>query len=71
MNTDKLFLRLLLSPLTFAMLMVASFYFGIKRFILLMWYGGEFISYRKEDKPMIHKIYVELKKQTQCKENTN
>jgi hypothetical protein len=63
MNKKYLLLRLISSPFSFAMFMIASIYIGLYRFILFMRYGGEIIAYKKEDKPIIHDIYLELKKQ--------
>lgn len=57
---NKLF-RTIVSPIILMLIITGSFYQGIRRFLLFMQYGGEFITHEKDDRANIEKIYQELK----------
>lgn len=62
MNKQYLVLRLLVSPIIFALILVGHTYLAVKRFYLFMRWGGEFITFENNERPTIEKIYKKLKK---------
>lgn len=63
MNTKYLLLRLLVSPIIFALILVGHIYSAIRRFILFIRWGGEFITFREDERPTIEEIYKKLKEE--------
>ncbi|HPY81282.1 MAG TPA: hypothetical protein PK548_05540 [Bacteroidales bacterium] len=64
MNTRFLLLRILVSPIIFALILVGHTYSAVKRFYLFIRYGGEFITFENNERPTIEKIYQKLKEAT-------
>ena len=65
MNTKFLLLRLIVSPIIFALILVGHTYSAVKRFYLFMRWGGEFITFENNERPTIEKIYQKLKEETE------
>jgi len=63
MNTKYLLLRLLVSPIIFALILVGHTYSAVKRFYLFMRWGGEFITFREDERQTIEAIYKKLKEE--------
>jgi hypothetical protein len=61
MNTKKIILRILVSPVILLMLMITYLFYSIMRWLSFMRYGGEFINYEKDDHITIKMIYRSLK----------
>jgi hypothetical protein len=64
-NKKHFLLRIISFPFAFGLYVVMAVYFGTKgvlttSFKFLM-YGGEFITYKKDDKESIYTIYQKLK----------
>ena len=64
MNTKSLLLRLIVSPIIFALILVGHTYSAVKRFYLFMRWGGEFITFENNERPTIEAIYKKLKEET-------
>ena len=62
MNTNKLFLRILVSPIILILFIISNIYNTIYLFVLFIMYGGEWMSYDKQDKAKMSAIYEELTK---------
>lgn len=60
-------MRIILSPFLLVMSLVPFIWKAFYLTYLFVRYGGEFISYRKDDKPMIFSIYEHLKNNQQLK----
>jgi len=58
---EKLILKLIASPFVLAVLLVFHIYTSFKNTFLFIKHGGEWITYRDDDKPTIYKIYKQLK----------
>jgi len=56
-------LRLLVSPMVLALMTVGFTYSLIKRFLLYLRYGVEFISFEENEQPTVNDIYKEMKAQ--------
>lgn len=56
-----MFLIIIAYPFVLALCLITFNYYAIKRSILFLRYGGEFIPYEKDDKITIKKIYDVLK----------
>lgn len=63
MKTAKLIARIALSPLIFIIYFVFVFIGAVRHLILFVRYGGEMITYKKEDHVMVLDIYELLKKE--------
>jgi hypothetical protein len=62
MNKNKLLIRMLASPIVFCLIVFTFNYYAIRRFILYFRWGGEWITYEKDDRETIDRIYLKLKK---------
>lgn len=54
--------RMIVSPLIFALYAVAYINLVFKGTLFFLRYGGEWVTYAKDDRATIHMIYAELKK---------
>lgn len=61
----KVIQRILALPFVFGIFMIKNVAMAVVGSILFLMYGGELISYTKNDKKTIYDIYCELKKQGQ------
>ena len=61
MNKKTLFLRIIVSPFVLGILAVTYAYEFVKHFIAFMRWGGELITYKKEDQKRIGDIFDLLK----------
>ena len=61
MNKHKIILRLLVSPIILLLLIITYLFSAIKRWVLFLRWGGEWINYDKNDRATIDDIYQELK----------
>lgn len=61
MNKNIIVMRIILSPFLLVMALVAFIYQAFYLTYLFVRYGGEVISYDKDDKPTMFKIYQHLK----------
>ena len=61
MKTKKIILRIIVSPFVFVIILIPFFIGFINRFWLFLKYGGEWISYGKDDKITMQMIFDELK----------
>jgi len=68
MNKNLLVLRIILSLFVLVILIVPFVWKAFYMTYLFVRYGGEFISYRKDDKDTIFKIYQHLKNNQQPKQ---
>jgi hypothetical protein len=57
----KLLLRIVCSPIVLLLLLVTFFMNTMRIFFSYLWYGGEWITYTKNDPNTIHNIYQHLK----------
>ena len=57
----RLLLRILVSPFIFAMIIVTYLYYGMRRFVLFMRYGGDFITHERDERKNIEDIYMLLR----------
>ena len=64
-NKNHFLLRILSFPFALCLYITIAIYYGINGVVLTLFkfliYGGEFITYEKEDKDSIYKIYEKLK----------
>jgi len=67
MNKNLLIMRIILFPFMLVILIVPFVWKAFYMTYLFVIHGGEFISYRKDDKPMIFLIYEHLKNNQQPK----
>lgn len=58
----KILIRLIVAPLIFCIIFIAYLYHAIMQTISFVGYGGEWITYRKEEPHTIKQIFDELKK---------
>jgi hypothetical protein len=65
MNTNKLFIRILVSLPIFLLLAIFYTIVFVKHFIGFMRWGGELITLKRDERPTINGIYEMLKKQQQ------
>lgn len=65
MNKNYLLLRLFVSPIIFALILVGHIYSAVKKFLLFMRWGGEFITFENNERPTIEKIYQKLKEESE------
>ena len=64
MKTNKarlIILRIIASPFVLGVVLVSFVYYAIRNAVGFTFYGGEWITYRKEDKHTINEIYHEIK----------
>ena len=61
MNKNRIILRLISSPFIFGMLLVFHLFHFIKHFIGIIRYGGELITYQKDDPKKVDDIYRFIK----------
>lgn len=54
-------LRIIASPFVFCLFVIIHAWIPIKGTFLFIRYGGEWLTYMKDDSPTIAKIYEELK----------
>lgn len=66
MNKNLFILRLIISPFLLIVAAVPMLYRSFYLTFLFVRWGGEFISYRKDDKPTIFSIYQHLKNNQSC-----
>ena len=65
MNKRRMIPRLIISPIILALL-ICTYAFGcFKHFIKYIRYGGEWVSYTKDDPKRLEDIYKLLKEQSQ------
>jgi len=67
-NKQSFGMRLIVSPLIFAILFIAHNSFVIKRFWHFLKFGGEYINFEENERATISDILIELKKQNRLKE---
>lgn len=58
----KLLIRLIVSPIILALMLVTYLVNTIRMFVMFIRYGGEWITYDKEDIASIEKIYRQISK---------
>lgn len=63
MNKQRLLLRIIASPFIFGILFISWQYHFVRHFISVMRYGGEWVSYEKDQPATMTSIFRELKKQ--------
>ena len=56
-------LKYIVSPLILALILISFNAYAIRRWLLFLRYGGEVITYEKDDQVFIGDIYRELKDQ--------
>ena len=54
-------LRIIVSPCVLILHLIFALYKSLSGTALFLWYGGEFISYKKDDKKSIYDLYKQLK----------
>jgi len=54
-------LRIIASPCVLVLHLIFALYKSLSGTALFLWYGGEFISYKKGDRKSIYDLYEELK----------
>jgi len=64
MNNKKIVLRLLVSPFILGILFITYTYQCVKHFIGFVRYGGEWVTYEKEQVKVMADIYKVLKDKT-------
>jgi hypothetical protein len=64
MNKKKLLIRIIVSPLILSLLFISYTYQAFSHWFLYLRYGGEWITYKKNDKVSIQGIYNRLKNET-------
>lgn len=57
----NLLLRLIALPFILGLILIKYKYHAIRNAICFLFYGGEWITYAKEDKVTMQDIYMELK----------
>jgi len=68
MNKRHLFLRVLVSPFVLCLILIGFNYTGLRRFILFMRYGGEFVAFEKNDRATLDKLYLIAKEMLEKQE---
>jgi len=66
MNTNKLALRIIASPFLLGLLIITYAYNCGTHFLLVMRWGGEWVTYKKDDHKTISKVF-DLLKENQLK----
>lgn len=61
MNKKRFVLRLVVSPLVLGLLLVTYIYQCVKHWIGFIRYGGEWITYQKDDPKRMNDIYYLIK----------
>jgi len=61
MTTTRIIIRILVSPIILALLIVTYVFYSILRWIAFLRYGGEWVNYEKGDHKTIEMIYKSLK----------
>ena len=61
MKNKSTLLKIIASPFVLGLMLITYNYSCIKRWLLFLKYGGEFIDYEKDDLITIHEIYHKLK----------
>lgn len=61
MNKKRIIPRLIVSPIVFALLILTYAMGCVKHFIKFIRYGGEFMTYDKDDDKRMNEIYKILK----------
>jgi len=59
----KILIRLLGSPFLLCIILIAYNYHAIRHFLLTIKYGGEWITYRQDERKTIQDLYNEIKNQ--------
>ena len=67
MNKRRLLLRIIVSPLILGLLIITYIHHCLRHFVVYIRYGGEWITYLKNDPKTVQDIYKLLKEQN--KEN--
>lgn len=62
MKKEKLLIRIFASPFIFGVLVVFYTFNMLRHFFGFLRYGGEWVTYRKNDKERINDIFLYLKK---------
>lgn len=60
MNTNKLFLRLIVSPFVLCMLTISYSFALAKHFIGFLRWGGELIAHQKDERPTVNDLYKQM-----------
>lgn len=71
MNKQRIILRILVSPTIFILLIFTYGFACLKHFIKFLRYGGQWITYEKEDPKRMEEIYKLLKEQSIIIEQKN
>ncbi len=61
MNIFNLIKRIIALPFVLALILVSYNLHGVRNAFLFLLHGGEWITYKKQDKKCIQDIYLELK----------
>ena len=54
-------LRIIASPCVLVLHLIFALYKSLSGTLMFLWYGGEFISYAKDDRKSIYDLYEQLK----------
>ena len=60
-STGLMIIRIIISPFLLCIFLITYIIFAVKRFILFIKYGGEWINYEPDEKITIEMIYEQLK----------
>jgi hypothetical protein len=66
-KTVNLILRIIAFPFILGLILIKYNFHALHNAVLFLFYGGEWITYAKEDKVVMQEIFVELKKQRELK----
>lgn len=64
-KAKNLILRILVFPFILGLIMIKYNYHALRHAFCFLLYGGEWITYAKEDKVTMQEIYLELKKKNE------